>query len=69
MIIDGVNGFIVKEASISDLYFALNKILCNKQILVNMKKICRETVEHRFTPSMGTRGFLEAITYVVKGNA
>jgi glycosyltransferase involved in cell wall biosynthesis len=64
MIINGHNGFIVKESSVEELYHAMNNILnCD---LIQMGNISRKIFEEKNNYIKMANGFSAAIDHVVK---
>lgn len=63
LVISGVNGLVVKEKNIDDLYNALQTIMSNSDMRRRMGFIARETVYAKFTYDLEVEGIMKAIDY------
>ena len=63
LVVNGANGYIVKENSVDDLYRAMEKIL--EMNLIEMGKCSRVFFENNNDYNKMTAGFIRAIKYVI----
>jgi len=63
MIHSGENGYLVKEASSEELYYAIKKIVTNSELRKQMGEKSREIIKREFEVSQMLQGFLLAIKY------
>jgi len=64
LIKQGINGYMVKQKNVEELYNALNIILSDKELKEKMGRESKEIIENDFTYEKMSQGFVEAINYV-----
>jgi glycosyltransferase involved in cell wall biosynthesis len=65
MIVNGRNGYIVKEANVKELFLSLKKLVCNPEIRREMGRKSFEIVIKKFNINEMSHGFIKAIKYVL----
>jgi glycosyltransferase involved in cell wall biosynthesis len=68
MIVNGKNGYIVKEADVDELFLSLKKLVCSPELRREMGEKSFEIVIKKFNISEMTYGFIKAIKYVLNRN-
>jgi glycosyltransferase involved in cell wall biosynthesis len=63
LVINGVNGIVVKEKNVDDLYNALRRMISDDKMLRRMGSIAKETVYTKFTYDRQVEGIMNAIHY------
>jgi len=63
MVINGMNGIVVEEKNVDDLYDALRKMLSDDEMRRRMGLIAKETVYTKFTYDRQAEGIMNAIDY------
>ena len=64
LIKQGINGYMVKQKNVEELYSALNIILSDKKLKEKMGKESKRTIEESFNYENMSRGFIEAINKI-----
>jgi len=65
MIVNGRNGYIVKEANVEELFLSLKKLVCNPELRREMGRKSFEIVIKKFNINEMSHGFIKAIKYVL----
>jgi glycosyltransferase involved in cell wall biosynthesis len=63
LVINGINGFVVEEKNVDDLYDALRKMLSDDEMRRRMGLAAKETVYSKFTYDRQAEGIMNAIEY------
>jgi glycosyltransferase involved in cell wall biosynthesis len=64
MIVQGVNGFIIRERDSEELFKALRRLMCDEKLLKSASLESLKIVRNRFNRKLQRNGFLDAVIYV-----
>lgn len=67
MVKNGINGYIVPEKNVNELFKALKNILSDQELELKMGKESKRIIENNFRYENMAKGFKEAISHVVDG--
>ena len=65
LIKQGVNGYMVRQKNIDELYQALIKVLSNKKLKKKMGRESKRVIESNFTYEKMAQGCIDAIMYAL----
>lgn len=65
LVVDGINGLVVEERNVDDLYNALRKMMSDDEMRRRMSLVARETVYTKFTYDREVEGIMKAIEYSI----
>lgn len=65
LIKDGVNGYVVEDKNVEQLYQAMRKILSNPELKQSMGSKSQQMIDARFKIEHAIQGFTRAIDYVI----
>jgi len=63
LVINGMNGIVVEEKNVDELYNALRKMISDDKMRRRMSSIAKETVYTKFTYDRQAKGIMNAIDY------
>jgi len=65
MIINGLNGFVVKDKNVEQLHQAMSTILSDPSLKQSMGVKSQQMIDERFTIEHAVRGFMSAVDYAM----